>query len=342
MATEAQMPKLIDEDDASSQGGLSPLLEIDSIFGEPIGAAAAAGRPLPANARRPLFPETGLTAGQEKAAAAGAGAIVGPGVQRLLEKGFPSRQTREAEAVRQLQQDSRTAQLLRNLEEEELLRRGIDPKTIRPGVSPDATSGTKWIRNWAGMDVDVPGGVPEASAKYQRTKGQGKVTGRLSQRFGPGALEFGRLSIHNPKYDPAVRGAAEASDILRQGEVAAAQGAAQSRLAAATPGPLSQAGKAFRSPLVQGPLAGGFAGLSFYEAYQRWLEGDRSGAVIEALGGVGGLMSMVPGLQIPGMALGAATIPAQYLNEYLKRPAPPGPGSAGTQEAADQVYQGAR
>lgn len=340
MATEATMPTLIEDDD--KQQGLAPLLDIDSIFGEPIGAAAAAGKPLPANARLPIFPETGLTANQEKWAAGAAGAIAGPAMQRLAEKGFPSREMREAEGVKRLQQESRSAQLLRNLEEEELLRRGIDPRSMRPGVPSDATSGTKWIRNWAGMDRDIAGGVPEASAAYQRTKGQGKVTGRLSQRFGPDALQPGGLSIKNPKYDPAVRGAAEAADVLRQGEIAAAQGAAEARLAAATPGPLSQIGKAFSSPLVQGPLAGGFAGLSFYEAYQRWLAGDRSGAVIEALGGVGGLMSMVPGLQIPGMALGAATIPAQYLNDYLKRPEPPGPGSAGSQEAADQVYQGAR
>ena len=77
-------------------------------------------------------------------------------------------------------------------------------------------------------------------------------------------------------------------------------------------------GNALKSPLVQGPLAGGFAGLSFYEAYQRWMAGDRTGAVIEALGGVGGLMSLVPGLQIPGLAISAASIPAQYLNDRYK------------------------
>lgn len=339
MATESQMPNLLGDD--TQQEGLSQLLGLDSIFSAPIGPAGAGPRPTP-QGRQPLFPETGLTAGQEKAAAAGAGAIVGPAVQRGLEKTFPTRAAREAEAAKRLQEESRVASLLRNLEEEELLRRGINPQSVRPGVPADATSGTKWIRNWAGMDRDIAGGVPEASAAYQRSKGQGKVTGRISQRFGPEALQPGGLSIQGPRYDPTVRAATEASNVLRQGEIAAAQGAAQSRLAAATPGPLSQVGKAFRSPLTQGPLAGGFAGLSFYEAYQRWLAGDRSGAVIEALGGVGGLMTMVPGLQIPGMALSAATIPAQYLNEYIKAPPATGPGNPGTQQAADEVYQGAR
>jgi hypothetical protein len=341
MATSAKMPELIPNDDEGQQG-LSPLLDIDEVFGEPIGAALAAGTPLPANARRPVFPETGLTADQEKYAAGAAGAIAGPAMQRLAEKSFPSRTTREAEGAKRLQEQSRTAQLLRNLEEEELLRRGIDPKSMRPSTPADATSGTKWIRNWAGMDRDIAGGVPEASAAYQRSKGQGKVTGRISQRFGPEALQPGGLSINNPKYTPEARQLAEMQGITRQVDALEARNAAQARLAGATPGPLSRMGKAAMSPLVQGPLAGGFAGLSFYEAYQRWMEGDRSGAVIEALGGIGGLMSMVPGLQIPGLALGAATIPAQYLNDRYKTQRSAGPGSAGSQQAADQVYQGAQ
>lgn len=339
MSTESKMPELIPRDDEGQQG-LSPLLDIDAIFGEPIGAAIAAGTPLPAGTRRPIFPETGLTADQEKYAAGAAGAIVGPAMHRMAEKGFPSRAMREAEGVKRLQEQSRTAQLLRNLEEEELLRRGIDPRSMRPSTPADATSGTRWIRNWAGMDRDIAGGVPEASAAYQRSKGQGKVTGRISKRFGPEALQPGGLSINNLRYDPHRRLFVELEAVEQQRPAIEARRAAEARLAQATPGPLSRIGAAFTSPLVQGPLAGGFAGLSFYEAYQRWLEGDRSGAVIEALGGVGGLMSMVPGLQIPGLALGLGSIPAQYINERMKAPPKTGLGAAGSQQTADQVYQG--
>lgn len=332
MATESKMPELVPTDDEGQQG-LSPLLDIDDIFGEPIGAVSAASAPTTTGSRQPIFPQTGLTADQEKYAAGAAGAIMGPAAQRVLQKSFPSRVTREMEGAKRLQEQSRTAQLLRNLEEEELLRRGIDPKSMRPSVPADATSGTKWIRNWAGMDRDIAGGVPEASAAYQRSKGQGKVTGRISQRFGPEALQPGGLSIHNPKYTPEARQLAELQSITRQADALEARKAAEARLAQATPGPLSRMGKAAMSPLVQGPLAGGFAGLSFYEAYQRWLAGDRSGAVIEALGGVGGLMSMVPGLQIPGLALGAATIPAQYINERIKAP-PKADAAAPTSQAS--------
>jgi hypothetical protein len=47
------------------------------------------------------------------------------------------------------------------------------------------TGGEKWARNWAGQERPGIGGVPEASAAYQRSKGQGPVSGRMSKMWGP-------------------------------------------------------------------------------------------------------------------------------------------------------------
>lgn len=107
----------------------------------------------------------------------------------------------------------------------------------------------------------------------------------------------------------------EASDRAAAQRSAAA--AAEARLAQATPGPLSRLGAAVARPLT-GALGGAGAGLSAYDAYQRFLKGDTSGAVISALGGLGGLMALFPGGQIPGMAIGAGTAGAQYINDLLK------------------------
>ena len=60
-----------------------------------------------------------------------------------------------------------------------------------------------------------------------------------------------------------------------------------------------------------------------YEAYQRYMNGDRSGMVLSALAGAGGLMSMVPGLQIPGLALGLGATAAQYGLDKYNEPAAP-------------------
>ena len=63
--------------------------------------------------------------------------------------------------------------------------------------------------------------------------------------------------------------------------------------------------------------------MSVYEAYQRYMAGDTSGAVLSVLAGAGGLMSMVPGLQIPGLALGLGATGAQYALDKYNEPAAP-------------------
>jgi Tfp pilus assembly major pilin PilA len=312
----ATMPDLgVDKNDDSGVD----LGAIDPIFNTPIGPSPEAKNIPPApGARKSLFPEVGLTPQQEKYAAGAAGAVTGPAVQRMLEKAFPSEAMRTAEGVKRLSEQQKLQTMLRNLQEEELLRAGIKPADVNP---PGRTSGTNWMHNWAGIAKDIEGGVPQASAAYNRMKGQGPVTGRMTKQWAPTpAGEPGQPK--EPLVDRLIRQGqeAEASAAQRAAAIEQASTAAQARLSEAVPGPLAAVGRAIRSPVVQGPLAGGAAAMSFYEAYQRFLEGDRSGAVIDALGGIGAIMTMVPGLQIPGLALSLGAAPAQYVKEGLKDP----------------------
>lgn len=304
--------------DSQPSGG-DKLDFIDPIFSAPVGPSPTIKTAQPApDVRKPLAPVLGLTPEQEKYAAGAAGAVAGPAVQRIAERMIPTEANRTAEGVRKLSEEAKLQRLLRNIQEEELLRAGFKPADI---AGASQTSGTKWLRNWGGIDKTVAGGVPEASAAYQRMKGHGPVTSKMTQKWGPtSASEPGQ-----PKeslVDRLIRQGGEAEQTAaRQAAAAESAGtAAQARLAEAIPGPLSALGKVFRSPVVQGPLAGGAAGMSFYEAYQRFLEGDRSGAVIDALGGVGAVMSMIPGLQIPGLGLAIGAPAAQFVKEGLRNP----------------------
>lgn len=284
------------------------LMALDPIFSAPVGPRVNT-QPARRDRNAPAFPELGLTANQERAAAAGTGAILGPGLQKTAETVFPSKEMRTAAGIKKLKEQQQMAQMLENMRNEELLRLGIQPEA----APRSTTSGTKWLQNWAGMDREIAGGVPEGAAAYNRSKGQGKISGRLTKLYGP--LEPGQ-SIADKLL--ANSRANEAVAAQRAAAMPAAEAAAAARLAEATPGPLSKAGKVVASPIVGGALSGAGAGLSFYEAYRRYQDGDRSGAVIAALGGVGALASMVPGLGLPGAGVGLASMPAMYINDLLK------------------------
>lgn len=300
---------------------------LDPIFAEPIGT------PVKAPIKNPsvgLFPELGLTPNQERAAAAGAGAIAGPGLQKSAETVFPGKETRQATAVKKLKEAREVEKMLQAMRDEELLRLGIKPEV----ASKAATSGTNWLKNWAGMDKEIAGGVPEGAAAYNRSKGRGKLSGRLTKLFGP--LEPGQ-SIADKLLSQST--ANEAAAATRASATPAAEAAAAARLAEATPGPLSKAASILKSPIVGGAAAGAGAGLSFYEAYQRYLQGDRSGAVIAALGGAGALASMVPGLGLAGGAVGLASMPALAINDMMKsQPTAPAPTPEEMQQASRPAF----
>ena len=295
--------------------------ELDDIFTMPIGPAKTA--PNVTKKPKTLFPEIGMSPGEEKAVATGAGALSGPLVQKGMGKLFPTQEMRTAEGVKKLQEEQRVKDMLQKLRDEELLKAGIQPEAA---PSRATTSGTKWYQNWAGGSKEIAGGVPEAAAQYQRGKGQGEVTKKLTKKFGPdiyGAGEPGQ--IKESLVDRLIRQGkeAEAATSARSAAMPAAEAAAAKRLADATPGPMAKVASVAKAPLVSGALGGAGAGMSFYEAYQRYMNGDTSGAVLSALAGAGGLASMVPGLQIPGLAVGLGATGAQYALDKYNAPAAP-------------------
>lgn len=284
---------------------LDELIAIDGIFGEPIGPAPTVSTPSRAKRDEGVVPMLGLSRQQERAAAAGTGAVAGPIVRRSAQAVFPGGEARTAEAARRLQDEQKLSRLMQNLREEELLRLGIKPEAPAPAAQ---TSGTKWVRNWAGMDREIAGGVPEGAAAYQRTKPQGKVSSKLAKKFGP--LEPGQSLIDKLMQQSVANEAAAAT---RTEAEAAAEAAAKARFAAARPGPLTKLARVASST----PVAGATSGLSFYDAYRRFMEGDRTGAVIAALGGVAGIAALLGG-GMPALGLSLATIPAGMAYDAYK------------------------
>lgn len=319
MAKNDKLDALIfgDQQDTSQSEGLA---QLDDIFTMPIGPAKTA--PTTSRKGKTLVPELGLSPGEEKAVATGVGAVSGPLVQKGMGKLFPTQEMRTAEGVKKLQEEQRIKDMLQKLRDEELLKAGIQPE---PVATKAPTSGTKWYQNWAGGNKEIAGGVPQAAGQYQRSKGQGEVTKNLTKKFGPDLFTGEPGQIKQSLVDRLIAQGkeAEAATAARTAALPAAEAAAQARLAAATPGPMSKLASVAKAPIVGGALGGAGAGMSFYEAYQRYMNGDTSGAVLSALAGAGGLMSMVPGLQIPGLAVGLGATGAQYALDKYNEPAAP-------------------
>lgn len=322
MAKDDKLDALIfgDQQGTSQDEGLGHL---DPIFDTPIGPSKQTDKGTGKRANT-LFPEIGMTPGEEKAVATGVGAVSGPLVQKGMAKLLPTKEMRTAEGVKKLQEEQRIKDMLQKLRDEELLKAGIPPEQL---AQPKAqTSGTKWYQNWAGGSKEIAGGVPEAAAAYQRSKGQGEVTKKLTKKFGPDIYSAGEPGqIKESLVDRLIRQGkeAESANAARNAAMPAAEAAAAKRLAEATPGPMSKVASVAKGPIVGGALGGAGTAMSVYEAYQRYLAGDTSGAVLSVLAGAGGLMSMVPGLQIPGLALGLGATGAQYALDKYNEPAAP-------------------
>jgi len=320
MAKDDKLDALIfgDQQGTSQDEGLGHL---DPIFDTPIGPAKQSAKGTGKRANT-LFPEIGMTPGEEKAVATGVGAVSGPLVQKGMAKLLPTQEMRTAEGIKKLQEEQRIKETLKALQDEELLKLGIQPEAA-PAKTP--TSGTKWYKNWAGGNKEIAGGVPKAAAQYQRSKGQGDITKDITKKFGAEAFAGEPGKIKESLVDRLIREGKEAEEAARARAAAMpiAEAAAAKRLAEATPGPMSKVASVAKGPIVGGALGGAGTAMSVYEAYQRYLAGDTSGAVLSVLAGAGGLMSMVPGLQIPGLALGLGATGAQYALDKYNEPAAP-------------------
>lgn len=315
----SKLDTLLDEPEKDS-GGIS-LTDLDSIFSDPIGTTTTTTQSTRSGRDRGIVPTLGLSRQEERGLAAGAGALAGPVVKKGVDYLFPGSEARTAEGAKKLQEQQRITKMLQNMRDEELLRLGIKPTDLTPSST---TSGTKWIRGWAGMDKTIEGGVPEAAAAYQRSKGQGKITGRMTKKFGP--LEPGQSLVDKLMQQSAANETAAAA---RAEAEAAANAAAKAKLAEATPGPLSRVSRVLGSPAVGGATAG----LSFYDAYRRFMDGDRTGAVISALGGAAGIAALFGG-GFPAAAIGLATVPAGMAYDWYQDKK-----AAEEQDARRQYYQ---
>ena len=158
------------------------------------------------------------------------------------------------------------------------------------------TGGEKWSANWANQERPGVGGVPEASAAYQRSKGQGPVTSKMTQKWGP-----------RPPQTPGQ----EVTPLVE-------------RLLAKSQGPgimdqissgLNKVGTfASKIPGVGGAIGGAGAVMGYQEAQDRYNKGDIAGAALSGLGGVGSLLSLAPHPFIRGAGVGLeAASPAALL-----------------------------
>lgn len=173
-----------------------------------------------------------------------------------------------------------------------------------PVGGPATSSGAKWLQNWGGITKEgFQGGVPEASAQYNKMKPQGQVMGALAKKglmtpqpVQPGVFTGGQLSIGGQK--PAMP-------------------------APPAPGPLSQAGGMAKkavgavagSPVLSGALGGLSMAESGQEFFNRYKQNDIPGMMISGAGAVGGGMQMLPAPQ--AKALGAGLSAASPLTMYL-------------------------
>lgn len=329
-----------DEPTGSGLGALDP------IFANPIGPDASATTATAA-ASKDKGSVFGLPKNEERGIAAVTGAAIGPTAQKMATAAFPSKEARLQQAAEKIEKERKLQQTMQALRDEELLKRGIAPSssTAASSVADDVllkpkTSGAINWTNAMSSASDMPEALASQAENMRKDNPRGgqaiidrntlarqKVADMGHSNYQLGRTQGGvQLALPpNVTSDLEKQAAAKTAQATQQAEAAAA-----AKMAQAAPGPLSRAGAMLKAPFTTGALGGAGAGLSFYEAYDRYMKGDHSGAVIAALGGAGGLMTMVPGFQAPGLAIGLSSIPLQYANDYLK-------GNSGQQPAPTPI-----
>lgn len=190
-------------------------------------------------------------------------------------------------------------------------------QSLKQSATP--TGGELWAKNWAGQNR--PGvSVPEATAGYQRSKGQGKVSGRVSQMYGPrapvepGVFQPGRLSLPQRPNTPPITPLA--------GKVAQYGGALLNS-------PLGQK--------VTGALGGYGAATQGMEAYQRAQGGDKLGAAIAGAGALGSGVAAIPTpvTRIGGGALSMLSPAALWMLDHARKMSPE--NAQGALQGTDQM-----
>jgi len=153
------------------------------------------------------------------------------------------------------------------------------------------SGGDLWRENWAGQKNKTSGmSVPESSAEYQRTKGQGKVSGRVTKMYGPsqpteaGVFKPGRLSLANQPTSP----------------ISPLAGKVAGYTSAALDSPLGRK--------VTGALGGYGAVTQGMEAADLYKKGDKAGAAITGLGALGSGIAAIPTPVTRGIGAGMSML----------------------------------
>jgi hypothetical protein len=169
------------------------------------------------------------------------------------------------------------------------------PAPVAPPPAPQTaipkSSGDAWLKNYANIDKpDFTGGVPEAAQTYQRGKPSGKVSSQLFKKFGNKPLNIGGFSaqqlLSEDELLTKIRGDLYAHEMQKKAAEAANQ---QAKLRAAQVE--RQTASTANASRLSGPLATagkliGAAGIGAggYDAYTRFRNEDRPGALVSALG----------------------------------------------------------
>jgi hypothetical protein len=154
------------------------------------------------------------------------------------------------------------------------------------------TSGEKWSANWAGQERPGVGGVPEASAAYQRGKGQGPVTSEMTKRWGP---------LSTPPAEPGVFQGSLADRLIAQSraaELLEAQKASPLYQVQQLFGKIGKTGAAMMQDVLRskyvGALAGAGTAYEGFNALKNLYEGNVEESALSGLGALGGGISMIP------------------------------------------------
>jgi hypothetical protein len=184
-------------------------------------------------------------------------------------------------------------------------------ENIQKAANAPLSGGDLWRQNWAKQQNKTAGiSVPEASAEYQRTKGQGKISGRISKMYGPsqpseaGVFKPGRLSLPNKPVSP----------ISQTGQTIG-----------------KYAGAILDSPIgrkTTGALGGYGAVTQGMEAVDQARKGDVASSTISGLGALGNVLTAIPQTRPIGMGLSALTPAAQWMLQHSRKMSPENAQSA--------------
>ena len=177
-------------------------------------------------------------------------------------------------------------------------------------VGNPSSPGQKWAAK-TGYGAGTGETVEDVASQYKRAT-QGKYSKSSASKWGlqrPGEPE----DIYKRMLYKA--------ELQKKVEQEAMARAAQLEKEAIKANKISKMGTLARIPFIGPAIAGGSAGYDIADAIDRYEHGDTSGAVIQALGGLGSAAALIPHpmTRAIGTGVGMSAVPAVMLNDYLKR-----------------------